>query len=1397
MQKAQEHVIRRHARNRQPLPDQPLKLVRPKPLQAPPPSATWFMALPTLIMALMTAFITYVSTGKVGLTVLPMFVTGGMTMGIQLYIARTQRKKVEADNNRSNQNFNNHLESVKKDLAISAQTQFKILHQEQPSINDLAVRVQKRHTTLWERHPSDDDFLSVRLGKGNQALSRPVQLLETDDDDPRLGEANKKIQAFLIVQNLPIVANLNKLSAIGLRGQRPTDTAYLTNSILINVATLHSPDEVHIFVISHRERAHEMWGWVKWLPHSHSLHADKENPHLSFSPTTDDLVLDYLSKELRRRRESIQQNRRMQVTGAHLVIVLDHAPKLQGHQIVQLVLNQRPDEVESRLAATILFVENPIPAQVKGMIEVKSNQVSFRETWMSTANQIRSVGEVEVTTSQMAEQIARHMSPLRTLEGFAASGNGLPSSVRLVEVLGFRKVDDIDLSKWYKARYDRRKMLLFPIGINVDNKPQTVVLRETGQKGNGQHAILAGGTGKGKSITLQSVVLSLAVTHSPHYLNFILADFKGGASELKKLEPLPHVVGFVTDLKPIYVERFRLALEGEILRRKQIFDDTKEKFGQQITNIYDYNDLCLSKGLPYLPHLVLVIDEFHRARALSENFQKTMDSGVAAQGRALGMHLLLSTQKADDFGSVLPNIEVKMSMGMNRAEDSKAIFKRDEAFTMLKRPGQAYLQALQNELEIFEMFQVARSDTDYVKEEEEAVSTRDNFTIARVAMDGRRHVFYEQHQEDKEALAQQAAIKKAVPTEAEKLVEHICNYWDSHQYAAMPPVCLEPLPPAEDLLLSDLLCVTHTFRQWQDECWSTAAVVDQRLKIPLGKLDLPEQQKQIVYQLDMNLGDGNLLLIGPQGAGKTILLRTLLLGLTLTHTPEELQFYCMVRGQSLGVFEEFPHCGGIVRSASERERFGRVIDFILNQMHDRRQLLNIAKVDTLTQLREQQPSHSLPSLFVVIEDIGRVQKEYEDKWDDLLKLVAEARVFDVHVILTNTSMQGLSKIAEHLNTRVALGLKSVADYVEVFNRQSVEVDDIPGRGYVLYEGVPREFQTAAPALINVISVGDAVVGKMLRQLGQKMRQAWTGTTPIIVESLPSLIALEKLWQETPVEPSLPHHLQTAPLGLDYKTLRPVCMDVSLMDPVTLVIGPKGSGKTEWILTFCLAAAYGMSPEVIKLGIVCLDPQSPLIALKELPHVTYIGTKQQMKDKKDIEGIKTNVKQHLDNYNKRQEERPRELTTQFLRELVVEQHTVLIVDGWQQAIKADPDFNTHLKELWDNELCRVVLVDNSAGFSQIFQQYYDVKATVQRYGSHVLLVSDDAVFNLLGNNNRVSGQLKRLFSNQIGKGRAYFSYNNEINVVQFAIAHGADIDMKGRYTQLKEMVKTIQQVQPQA
>lgn len=210
---------------------------------------------------------------------------------------------------------------------------------------------------------------------------------------------------------------------------------------------------------------------------------------------------------------------------------------------------------------------------------------------------------------------------------------------------------------------------------------------------DGPHALVAGTTGSGKSELLQTLILTLALTRSPDELAVALVDFKGGAS-FGACARLPHVVGQVTDLDPGAAERALTGLQAELRRRERLFAAAgAADLATYRARRRDGGSDGSGGGEP-LPRLLIVVDEF---RAMADDHPDFIPGlvRIAAQGRSLGIHLVLATQRPGGAitADMRANIALRIALRVSSAADSRDVIDAPDAAEIpADRPGRAVVR---------------------------------------------------------------------------------------------------------------------------------------------------------------------------------------------------------------------------------------------------------------------------------------------------------------------------------------------------------------------------------------------------------------------------------------------------------------------------------------------------------------------------------------------------------------------------------------------------------------------------------------------------------------------------------------------------------------------------------
>ncbi|MEU7066498.1 type VII secretion protein EccCa [Streptomyces sp. NPDC046161] len=1078
----------------------------------------------------------------------------------------SQRGKAQRTRRTQREAYLAYLEDLREELAAEERERAEhagVLNPPPSALYDI-VRDPAR---LWERRRVDGDFLRVRVGTGEMPV-RDLRIAEqgstvlTPPDRFMLNEASALTARFRTGTELPLTVPLDRVGNVTVIGPRE-DGLRVARALMMQAAATHAPDDVAIALAVPGDRLGD-WEWAKWLPHLlDTEQLDGPVAARRIAPSAPQLAR-LLGPELRRRASYAAEVRRglsgkdaLSMTSRLLVIADGH-----GEDAVEL---PRPDDAVGlrEMGVTVLhLLDQRIqePGHVGVRITVEGDRVLIED--LREERPVSAHGTVDEVGVPFAEGLARMLAPLR-LSAESLIDAPLSGPVDFASLLGIEDVAQLDVNGLWAPRGERA-FLRVPIGISDSHEPVLLDLKESSELGMGPHGLCVGATGSGKSELLRTLVLALVATHPPEDLALVLVDYKGGAT-FAPFAGLPHVAGVITNLENQagLVERVHASLAGEVKRRQQVLKDAGN-----IADIGDYNALRAERrpDLEPLPHLFVVIDEFGELLTAKPDFIDLFLS-IGRIGRSIGVHLLLSSQRIE--GGKLKGLDTYLSyrLGLRTfsADESRTVLDTTDAFHLPPLPGFGYLKVDTSHYERFKASYVSGGYRGPVQRADE----QDSGPLALPY-----EAFNSPARPDGAQAQEPAARRRETgPTELGVIVGQL-------EQAAAPVrrIWLPPLPGAIALdTVAGPLDVGPRGMQ--------LARRRGRLAVPLGVLDDPTKQWQGEWYLDLTVAGGHAAVIGGPQSGKTTLLRTLVLSLALTHTPQEVGVYGLdLVGGGLQALAGLPHVGGIAGRA-DRERAARTVEEVRTMLAAREELFREHGIDSVEQLRTLHAAGRLPQLasaeiVLVIDGFGALRDDFESLDDAVVDILKRGSGYGIHVVAGMLRWNDV-RIATQSNfgTRVELRLNDPSE--SSVDRKLAETlsPDEPGR--VLTDGklfaqvaLPRTDGRADPSEL----------GAVLERTARTVRATWSGETAQPVRVLPHVL-------EPHLLPGPAAEPKRVPIGLDQQALAPVLVDLFGHDQHLLVLGDSECGKTNLLATIAggLIERYGED----ELVFAVMDPRRGL------------------------------------------------------------------------------------------------------------------------------------------------------------------------------------------------------------
>ena len=436
----------------------------------------------------------------------------------------------------------------------------------------------------------------------------------------------------------------------------------------------------------------------------------------------------------------------------------------------------------------------------------------------------------------------------------------------------------------------------------------------------------------------------------------------------------------------------------------------------------------------------------------------------------------------------------------------------------------------------------------------------------------------------------------------------------------------------------------------------------QPLRFALGIMDEPRRHRQETWGVDVSGAGGNIAIGGAPQTGKSTLLQTLMLSAAATHSPRQVQFYCIdLGGGGLIYLEDLPHVGGVT-TRSEPDRVMRVVaevQAVLRQREATFKEHRVGSVAAYRQMRED-PDHPVAAdpfgdVFLVIDGWPAFVGEFPDLESQVQDLAAQGLSFGIHTVITTPRWTELkSRIRDYLGTKIEFRLGDVND--TQIDRVTREIPaNRPGRAmsiekHHLMMGVPR-FDGVHSADNLVEAIGAAV---------NQVASEHTDQAPP-VRVLPERIYLHEL-DPSPPGPEADYRTRwTIPLGVRETDLS-VTYAQMYTTPHLLIFGAAKSGKTRIAHAIARAICARNSPKQVRFMLA--DYRSGLLDAVPNSHLLDAGSINRNSTTLDeaIKALATNLKKRLP---------PTDLTTTQLRSRSWWSgfDVVLLVDDWHMIVAA--------------------------------------------------------------------------------------------------------------------------------
>ncbi|MBB5912838.1 S-DNA-T family DNA segregation ATPase FtsK/SpoIIIE [Nocardia transvalensis] len=1125
-----------------------------------------------------------------------------MSMFGMMFGMRGMGPKSAGELNEERKDYLRYLDQIRKEVRRTGVKQLETLSWSHPEPADLYSVIGTRR--MWERRPADPDFGHVRVGVGSHRLATKLARPETgplEDLEPVSTVALRRfVRSHSVVHHLPTAVSLRAFPAINIDGP-PEDARMLVRAMLMELTAFHGPDHLIVAIVC-ADPDTPAWAWAKWLPHlQHPSQRDGMGSARMMYQSLGELETALSAELLERGR--FMRNPQPTQGRVHLVVVIDDG-YVNGTE--RLISESGLDSV------TVLDLTAPeagLAARRGLQLVAAGGEVSAR-----SAAGVEKFANADRVDFAEAESFARHLARYRiaTAAQIVSLGDDTSADPGLMALLKIPDAAQIDPVKVWRPRTARERLRV-PIGVTPDGTPVELDIKESAENGMGPHGLCIGATGSGKSEFLRTLVLSMVTTHSPDALNLVLVDFKGGATFLG-LDPLPHVAAVITNLEEelSLVDRMKDALAGEMNRRQELL-----RSAGNYANVNDY-EKARNAGVPLdpLPALFVVVDEFSELLSQKPDFADLFVM-IGRLGRSLHVHLLLASQRLEEnkLRGLDSHLSYRIGLRTFSANESRAVLGITDAYHLPAVPGSGYLKS--------DASDPLRFNATYVSGPYVAPRGGGNVIEASEYVDQPPRVFtaspvekpvietdgtpgkggFDPLELPPPPPSSQGGEEGGIPdTLLEVVVRRLTGHGRPAHEVWLPP--LEESPTVDMLL--------------PDPDWRSPVNRHGQLWMPIGIIDKPYEQRRDVLTINLSGAQGNIAVVGGPQSGKSTTLRTIIMAAAATHTPEQVQFFCLdFGGGSMTGLAGIPHVGSVA-TRLDSDRVRRTIAELTTLVREREERFTAMGIESMTEFRRRKfaaldangrlpADHPLADdrfgdVFLVIDGWAVIREEFEVLEGDVNALAGQGLSYGVHVMLGASRWAEIRPvIKDQIGTRIELRLGDPSDS-EMGRRTAGSVPmNRPGRGLTsdqlhMLVALPRLDSDSDPQ-----SMADGVAAAR-----EQLQALYPDRRAPVVRMLSGEIEREKVLASA-AERGMELSPTRIAVGIGEAELEPLVLDFG-SEPHFMAFFDVECGKTTLLRNIAMGVCEQSTPEQAR--IILVDYRRTMLGVVDDDHLAGYSTSSQ-------------------------------------------------------------------------------------------------------------------------------------------------------------------------------------------